>query len=90
MYILTKDPTLNAKGIYIVKYNNIIRSTKDFTEAKYYSFTESGATTFASGFHQFAIDSTFLMRSPDQKKLYQFWRDKNSELVNSRTIKMIG
>lgn len=89
MYILTKDPTLNAKGVYVLKYNNTLGSQKDFLEAKEYSFTNSGTNTFTSWFLQFAIDSTFLMWSPDQKKLYQFRRDKNADLVNSRVVKLV-
>lgn len=90
MYILTKDPLLNAKGVYIVKYNNTLGSQKDFLEGKEYVFDNtSGTNIFTSWFSSLAIDSTFLLRSPDQKKLYQFWREKNSDIVNSRTPKLI-
>ncbi|MEF2175182.1 MAG: hypothetical protein V3575_01815 [Candidatus Absconditabacteria bacterium] len=90
MYLLTSDPEYNSKGIFIIKYANLVGSQAKFGEGVTYSLKSDDITNqlpkLGSGFSSFAIDETFLKWSRDERALYQYKSD-NQYL---RTIKLEG
>ncbi len=94
LYALTKDPTLNKAGTYIVRYTNKLGSQENFGEGTQYLLVPpggTGGTSFASsGFASLAIDGTFLTRSPTARKLYQLWRADATSNLQSRELPLLG
>ena len=93
MYVLTNDQRINTEGTYIIKYQNNLGSQSEFWESTRYviddSFNETYWSPFGSGVTSFAIDGTFLVRSTGQKKLYQMYRDGDSDVMIWRELALI-
>lgn len=92
MYVLTNDPTLNSTGTYIVRYQNVQGSQisfQDWLQTILSSQTSSGVS-FSSWFSSIAVDSTFLVRNKQDKKLYQLWRPDASANLSLRKVNIVG
>ena len=74
MYLLTNDGWL-TDWTHVIRYRNQLGSQETFDGWTQYTITDTEATFDDAGFNSFAIDGTFLVRSPVDRSLYQLWRD---------------
>ena len=92
LYVLTNDASLNDAGTYVVRYRNQLGTQEAFSEGTEYILTtaNTGGLAFASsGFTSFAIDGTFLIRSPIERSIYQLWRSDASANLQYREVELL-
>lgn len=91
MYVLTRDASLNSASTYLVKYRNIVWSQESFGEgAEYILWWDTEGRDFAwSWLNAFAIDGSFLTRSPTQRAVYQLWRPGAWNVLEYREVPIV-
>ena len=86
MYLLTKDDMLNSQWTYIVRYPIAPGAKNTFRTPIYYNMPSDQIfmSWWAMGFTDFTIDGKFLLRSPNDRNIYQYRRAGND--ANARKV----
>lgn len=75
MYLLTNDSMLNSQWTYIARYPIAPGVANTFRAPLYYNVPSDQLGSWSDlSFGDFAIDGKFIMRSKNDKSLYQYWR----------------
>lgn len=89
--MLLKNSNLANDGVYVAKYSNLLGSQVAFTPGVFLAVTDQSlASSVPNGFSSLSIDGTFLMWSPDNKGLYQLYRNAAGQPLNWRPITLNG
>ncbi len=90
-YALLKNSSLAADGIYVAKYSNLLGSQTAFTPGVFLELNDTSLPEqIPNGFSAMTIDGTFLLWSPDNKGLYQMYRNSAWQPLNRRPISLNG
>ena len=87
LYLLTDNAGLNNDNVYMSRYRNQVGSYTEFQAWLNYELIQSSGSAIQWSLSDFSIDGSFVARSSQEKKLYQFRRDASSvNQLNKRII----